>query len=294
MEINKIYNGDCLELIKELSDESINVILTDPPYLYLKNQKLDRPFDEKIFFNEAKRVLKKDGFIVLFGRGTSFYRWNTILAKLGFKFKEEIIWNKNRSSSSVIAISRFHETISISTKNSGVLNRCKIPYIESKSGDITKIEQDVNRIKSALNNTSELNILLDYLKTKKIAKRDSKGKNELTLKRNSVKAYNIPSAQLSSISNGITERSIIECGLDYYTSIHPTQKPVRLLERLINLVSKEGDLILDPFSGSGSTAIACIKSARKFIGFEIDKEYFDGSIKRISEQPMNLFCTSTN
>ncbi|MDR2835948.1 MAG: hypothetical protein LBV69_07130 [Bacteroidales bacterium] len=60
--------------MQKIEDNSIDCILTDPPYLYLKNQKLDRKFDEQLFFEQAKRVLKKDGFIVIFGRGTSFYR----------------------------------------------------------------------------------------------------------------------------------------------------------------------------------------------------------------------------
>jgi site-specific DNA-methyltransferase (adenine-specific) len=94
MEINKIYNEDCLIGMQRIPDGSVDVILTDPPYLYLKNQKLDLPFDETAFFNECKRVLKEDGFIVMFGRGTSFYRWNTILSGLGFNFMEVFIWDK--------------------------------------------------------------------------------------------------------------------------------------------------------------------------------------------------------
>ena len=80
MEFNKIYNEDCINGIGRIPDASIDCVLTDPPYLYLKNQKLDRPFDESTLFLEFKRVLKPTGFVVLFGRGTSFYRWNTILA----------------------------------------------------------------------------------------------------------------------------------------------------------------------------------------------------------------------
>ena len=92
----QLFNLDNSELITKMEDESIDVILTDPPYLYLKNQKLDRPFDEQLFFSECKRVLAKDGFIVMFGRGISFYRWNGILDSLGFVFKEEIVWDKIR------------------------------------------------------------------------------------------------------------------------------------------------------------------------------------------------------
>ncbi|KAA6304751.1 DNA adenine methyltransferase YhdJ, partial [termite gut metagenome] len=69
-----------------------------------------------MFFGEVERVLKKEGFIVLFGRGTSFYRWNTILADLGFNFKEEFIWDKGYCTSPLMPISRVHETISIHTK----------------------------------------------------------------------------------------------------------------------------------------------------------------------------------
>lgn len=105
MRIN-LYNEDCLIGMKRIPDASVDCVLTDPPYLYLKNQKLDRSFDEQAFFAEVKRILKKDGFIVMFGRGTSFYRWNTILADLGFNFKEEIIWDKSYISSPLMAISR--------------------------------------------------------------------------------------------------------------------------------------------------------------------------------------------
>lgn len=73
----QLYNADNLEVMATLPDESIDVICIDPPYLYLKKQKLERPFDEQKFFAECKRLLTKKGFIVMFGRGTSFYRWNT-------------------------------------------------------------------------------------------------------------------------------------------------------------------------------------------------------------------------
>ena len=63
--------------------------------------------------------------------------------------------------------------------------------------------------------------------------------------------------------------------------IHPTQKPVGLMSQLITASTKEGDIILDPFMGSGTTAIACIREKRNFIGFELNKEYYDKACKRI-------------
>ena len=121
MEIHnlQLYNADNLEIMATLPDESIDVVCIDPPYLYLKNQKLERPFDEQKFFDECKRLLTKKGFIVMFGRGTSFYRWNTILDGLGFVFKEEVIWDKSYVSSPLMPMSRIHETVSILTKKGG-------------------------------------------------------------------------------------------------------------------------------------------------------------------------------
>ena len=71
---------------------------------------------------------------------------------------------------------------------------------------------------------------------------------------------------------------------------HPTQKPFQLLERIILASSKEGDLVLDPFCGSGTTGVAAIKNNRKFIGMEINPEYIDLATKRIkSAKENNLF-----
>lgn len=88
---------------------------------------------------------------------------------------------------------------------------------------------------------------------------------------------------MQGIHVGMNEKDIIKEARDHYTAIHPTQKPVRLLERLLNLVCRDNVTVLDPFSGSGSTAEACINTSRNFIGFEIDKEYYDLCIKRIND-----------
>lgn len=70
----KLIKGDCLEVLKTLPDNSIDAMIFDPPYLYLKKHKLDRHFDEIKLFKECFRVLKKNGFLIYFGRGVPFYR----------------------------------------------------------------------------------------------------------------------------------------------------------------------------------------------------------------------------
>ena len=110
-----LKQGDCLELMKEIPDKSVDAIVTDPPYEYLKH-KLDRPFDEQAVFNEWDRIVKDDGFLVFFGRGASFHRWNYLLNEMGWNFKEEIVWDKRRNSNPFGKLQRIHETVSVLTK----------------------------------------------------------------------------------------------------------------------------------------------------------------------------------
>lgn len=282
MELNKIYNEDCLEGMKRISDESIDCILTDPPYQYLKGQKLDIPFGENTFFNEVKRVLKPGGFIVMFGRGTAFYRWNTMLADLGFTFKEEIVWDKRYSTSPLLPLHRVHETVSLHCKGKGKINKVKVPYLEMKQYDIDAIVADVKRMKSILHNTSSLNAVLAYIEDNNKEVNCSEGyapKVQHKMRYRSNRCVSV----MQGIKDGMNEKSIIRQVRDHYNTIHPTQKPVRLLERLLNIVCDTNTLVLDPFMGSGSTAVACINTGRNYIGFEIDKEYYNKACERIED-----------
>lgn len=280
MNINQIYNEDCQEGIKRIPDSSIDCILTDPPYLYLKGQKLDRPFEEKNLFCEFKRVLKPTGFVVLFGRGTSFYRWNTILAELGFEFKEEIVWNKSYCSSPLMAISRVHETVSIHSRN-GSINKVKVPYLEMKGHDLDAIKTDINRLLTTYSNPASLVAVKKYIESNQLTF-DGEYNAGVTIT-SGRRRVNRCVSTINTIQEGMNEKDIIRIRRDHYNQIHPTQKPVRLLERLLALTTHPEDLVLDPFAGSCSTAIACVNTNRKFIGFEIDKEFYDAGVKRLKE-----------
>lgn len=72
------------------------------------------------------------------------------------------------------------------------------------------------------------------------------------------------------------------------SKVHPTQKPVELMEEIIKIHSAPGNLVLDPFSGSGSTGVACVNTGRRFIGIELDKRYFDIARERIEQAEKQL------
>lgn len=294
--LNKIYHADNAKFTPSIPDGSLDAILEDPPYLYLKNQKLDRPFDELAHFAECYRMLRDGGFIVIFGRGESFYRWNTILADLGFVFKEEIIWDKSHCTCPLMPISRVHETVAIWSKGQGKINKVKVPYLEMKGHDIDGIITDIKRLKGALHSPKSLNNLLVFLEKNKnggdkIIRNDWCGKiskNEVTANNKSAKSGDRAVNCLQSVTFGMNEKSIIREGRNHYKAIHPTEKPIRLLERLLALVLPQDKprnevIVADFFGGSCNTAKACIVMGVNYIITEIDKEYFDSGVENVEK-----------
>lgn len=281
IKINEIYNMDCIEGMKQLQDNSVDAIITDPPYLYLKH-KLDRDFNEEAVFEQWDRLLKDDGFIVIFGRGISFYRWNVKLSELGFEFKEEVIWNKRYISNPTGKLMRVHETVSLLTKK-GKLNKVRVPYIEKKQFDLAGLENDVKRIKSAVGNEKSLNNILDFVARKNEGVYEDKPRKKSITVGSDLKSKDRAVGTFKAVRDGNVESSIITVNSERYKAAHPTQKPVRLMERLMNLVTNDNDVVLDPFSGSGSTALAAQNLNRKYVGFEIDEEYYSKSLERIKE-----------
>ena len=281
-----VFGDSEIEILK-LKDESIDIICIDPPYLYLKNQKLEREFNENKFFEQCKRVLTKDGFIIMFGRGVSFYRMNCILNDLGFNFKEEIIWNKEMTASPLLPLSRVHETVSIFTKGKGVIRKNKVPYMEMREKDFSKILDDVNRLKQILKNTKAFDNVLSFLENKDLGyKNEIKTKFKTTSQGHHKDRCRSVSV-MQSIKDGMSERSIIKEIREHYTAIHPTQKPVRLLERLIMLClpdkPREEILLVDFFAGSFSCGEACYNLGVNFLGYEIEEEYYKKGIERMEK-----------
>ena len=287
----QLYNADNLEVMATLADESIDVICIDPPYLYLKNQKLERSFDEHKFFAECKRLLTKKGFIVMFGRGTSFYRWNTILDGLGFVFKEEVIWDKRRITSPALPFGRRHESISIYTKREGQINDVLVPYEEHKFFDIDKIVNDISRVESTLKKPHLLAHIKECLnvgnKVEDIFYEAKKDKYKTTYNGNVVNK-DVGIATLNTFLMGNRETSVISDFGVKYNKIHPTQKPVRLLERLLALVIPKDKprneiVVADFFAGSMSCMEAVYNMGMRGIATEIDEEYFYKGKQRIDK-----------
>ena len=107
--------------------------------------------------------MKRRGFVVMFGRGTAFYRWNTRLADLGFSFKEEVIWNKRLTNNMFSSLNRVHETISIYALDGGSINKVRIEYMEKRIDNMPLLVDNIKRIARLINKPLGLEKILNYL-----------------------------------------------------------------------------------------------------------------------------------
>lgn len=267
-----LIHGDFADVIDSLLFDHV---LTDPPYGYLKH-KLDKAFDEAKLFQAVSEKMPRRGIVTLFGRGTAFYRWNTLLARHGFKFKEEMIWNKKRHSTPVTPVGRVHETISLHSKN-GKIKRVKRRYEKARETDLASLRNDLKNLQAALNN-GRFDEVLRYFDGDQ-GYGEASSYSGATL-HGGFHGRNRLAGTVTGITEGVLEKSIMDepgiKGLE-----HPTEKPVRLIERLLEMTSEPGDVIFDPFAGSGNIGVACLNLKRKYIGCEIDAEYFQLAKERL-------------
>ncbi len=181
-----------------------------------------------------------------------------------------------------------HETISIFCKSNGKINNIKIPYIEFRESDFESVEKDIKRLKQVLKNDKALDNVIHLIEKNK--RKDFQENSKYSKYQTTVRTKAIGERTTicyNSILNGFTEKSIIEVFPNHYKSIHPTEKPVRLLERLLMLClpdkPKNEILVVDFFAGSFSLGEACYNIGVNFKGYEIDQEYFNGGEKRLKD-----------
>lgn len=245
-----LYNGDCLEVMDYLISQNIKVdaIITDPPYGWYGTTacKWDSviPFDE--MWERSNRLIKPNGAVVLFGSEpfSSALRMSNIK-----EYKYDWIWVKNKCSNHLN--SKFQPL----KMNELVLVFSKMASSYSPLGNMAYYPQDI--------------IVLENPKKQK-----RNGKVSETFHTNP----NIETLQkFSNYPKNILFYNVVN------KPIHPTQKPVDLLEYLVKTYTNEGDTVLDFTMGSGSTGVACVNTNRKFIGIELDKGYFEISQDRICE-----------
>jgi DNA modification methylase len=239
--------GDCLELMKSIPDGSIDAIITDPPY-GTTACKWDSviPFD--LMWEQLNRIIKTNGAIVLFGSEpfSSALRMSNIK-----NYKYDWVWDKKTSTGGVFAKKRpmkAHENILVF--NSSTYNPQMGVWEEDLIKRMSK-KRYLGKPKTEMMHSEHL----------------------VCNKEDKLERGKYPQSVLRI--NGIARPSG-EGGL------HPTQKPVELMEYLIKTYTNENETVLDFTMGSGSTGVACVNTNRNFIGIEKDDKYFEIAVSRVS------------
>jgi site-specific DNA-methyltransferase (adenine-specific) len=231
--------------------------------------------------------LKPNGGLVIFGRGVMLAKWVVYLDEIGFKFKEEVVWDKRMITSPCHVLGRKHELAIVFGLGKFKINKVMIDYVQDKidSGEIEHLKSTIKRAYSYVDKIKNWKEFEDW-RNFKDSYIDYTNRHNVT---NGLKYVNsVSNSQFRSLYQGSNLKSVISCARKHYDTIHPTQKPQPLLEKIVQLVSKEGDIILDTFGGSGTLGLACHNLDRDVILIEKDDEYFEASTKYISEE-LGLF-----
>ena len=240
--LDKIYNIDCLEFMKDIPDNSLDLIFADPPYnlsksnykmTFIKSKGADLDTNkgkwdhfesaddfEKFTFTwlkECFRILKENGSLWVSGTYHNIYLTGYLIQKIGFELLNEILWHKTDATPN-LSCTRFvadHEN-----------------FIWARKGEKHTFNYDL----------------------------------------------------MKEMNNGKQMRSIWPKGKTTGgRKVHPTQKPEWLLERIVLASSNVGEIVFDPFMGSGTTALVAKKHNRHYLGCEINPEYLEISKKRLTE-----------
>ena len=236
----ELWNGDCLELMKNIPDGSVDLVLTDPPY-GTTACKWDSVIPFEPMWEQLNRIIKPNGAICLFGSEpfSSALRMSNIK-----NFKYDWIWDKRIPSG--MSYARFQPMRQ--TENISVFCNGKTVY----NPQMVKRDKPIKKGGNKYSPSAPI----QACKEGKDFKKTYEYKNPINL------------IVFDKIRKG---------------SLHPTQKPVPLLEYLIRTYTNEGETVLDFTMGSGSTGVACVNTNRNFIGIELDEEYFKIAENRIKQ-----------
>ena len=246
--MNKVIQGDCLEVMKDIPDKSIDMILCDLPY-GTTACKWDTIIPFEPLWEQYKRIIKDNGAIVL----TASQPFTSALVMSNSDmFRYEMIWEKSK-------VTGFFEA-----KNKPLVIH-EVILIFSKSKYSNGVKNKMNYFPQGLKSISKV------LKPNLRGEKDKTGHNfqrPSTMNEYTQEKTNYP-------------RSIIKINSEART-IHPTQKPVALFEYLIKTYTNEGDIVLDNCAGSGTTGVACKNTNRNYILIEKEPEYIEIINKRLS------------
>lgn len=283
----QLYNGDCLELLKNIPDNSIDMILCDLPY-GVTDYEWDKIINGEELFNQYKRICKQNANVLLFCQ-IEFAKY-LMLQTYPSEFSHCLIWvkeNKTRHLSvDKLPMSQYEMILCFrlnkyrNTTSHLALRHYFTYELKASGKSIKEIEKEIPNYSAH----HWFRFSSDYrIPTEKNYKRLQEITGRFNRDYAEIRAEFLKEKNNESTYNGNNDGDVL-----YYTlkekRVHPTQKPVELLEYLIKTYSNQCDIVLDNCMGSGSTGVACVNTNRDFIGIELDEKYFKIAKDRIERR----------
>ena len=270
LKLPKILQGDCQDVLELLEPNQFQAIIADPPYFQvLLEENWDNQWQTEEdylvwteeWIRKANRLLKNDGLFFIFGQlGKREHLWLHVcsMATRILQFHDMLIWDR------AVGYNERYDSFTPCYEMILVLRKTK--------------EGQAYFNKDAVRTSYDDETIKQYLKDKR---------------------YKDPEARRTHLEKGKYATNILRVpslkGSSKEKVGHPSQKPIKLIEMLIIAASRESDKILDPFLGSGTTAVVCQNLNRSFVGIEIETKYVEIAKNRLNEIPTNLFTqTSTS
>lgn len=293
--MHKLLNKDCVELLKQLPDNCIDLVLTDPPYYigfdggkgWDSQWKSEEDYLNwcKEWTSECVRVLKPNKCLYVWGttKTDTFlkYKLNVLNSYQEMVYQNWIIWSYDWGGRPKNKFPRKHEDLLMYSKGKSFDFFADQVLVERAVKTNMNIQRKINLIKKSQELLDGESFSDKDLHSWKKYKYDQLNEEQIQEELDKLLEKNTKFAA-GKIPTDVWNKNNHTTSAEY-CNWHPTQKPLELLERVINGHTKEGDVVLDIFSGSGSTMVACENTGRKFIGSELDSEYYTKSIERFEK-----------
>ena len=292
MELDICYNADCIEKMQSFEDNSVDLVVADPPYWKVVGEKWDYQWKtEKDYvewslkwIKEVSRILRIGGTFYCFGYFRTLALLVPHLEDMGLELRQQIILDKGMRAVSGRATKKYKifpnvtESILFIIKDNKQFVK---PFLKERQKALGLTAKQINE---ALGVKSNGGGMWSIYTGKNVCEQFPT--EELWNKLSNILDFEMPYNKVAQTFNPQMGYTDIWTDINFYKEkhLHPTQKPLKLMRRLIEASSNEGDIVLDPFSGAGSTQLSSIQLKRHYIGIELDEGYYKIGLDRIKEE----------
>lgn len=296
---NKVILADCLKALPDIADKSVDLVIADPPYWKVIGEKWDyqwRTEEDYIewalkWIAEVSRTLRYGGTFYLFGYFRTLALLVPHLSDFELDLRQQILVDKGMRAVSGRATKKYRlfpnttESILFITKENRKFVK---PFLKERQAALGLKSKEINE---ALGVKSNGGGMWSIYTGKNVCEQFPT--RTLWTKLQKVLDFDLDYDKVAQTFNPQMGLTDIWRDIDFYKEdrVHPTQKPLKLIKRLIRASSNANDLVLDPFGGSGSTALAALQLDRNYIMIEQDENYYKNILERIEsvKNPLSNF-----